>query len=76
MLWPYLLEFLVPEEYTNAITAVCQNLCYLAGKQRERDSENFTIDFVELGMLQSANFIIPSRLHLPMSSLFYNTECH
>ncbi|CAB3989713.1 maestro heat-like repeat-containing family member 1, partial [Paramuricea clavata] len=48
VLWPYLLEFLVQDEYTNAICALCQNLCYLAGKQRERDSENFTIDFVEL----------------------------
>jgi hypothetical protein len=44
----------VPEEYTNAISAVCQNLCYLAGKQRERDSENFSIDFVELGRLPSS----------------------
>ena len=55
MLWPYLLEFLVPEEYTNAISALCQNLCFLAGKQRERDSENFTIDFVQLGRLKSTS---------------------
>ena len=38
------------DEYTNAVSVLCQNLCYLAGKQKERDSENFSIDFVELGM--------------------------
>lgn len=57
VLWPYLLEFLVQETYTNAISALCQNLCYLAGKQRERDSVNFTIDFVEMGMLTATSLL-------------------
>ncbi|XP_046843206.1 maestro heat-like repeat-containing protein family member 1 [Xenia sp. Carnegie-2017] len=41
VLWPYLLEFLVHAEYTCAITSVCQNLCILAGKKRERDLNDF-----------------------------------
>ncbi|XP_046842253.1 maestro heat-like repeat-containing protein family member 1 [Xenia sp. Carnegie-2017] len=47
VLWPYLLEFLVHAEYTCAITSVCQNLCILAGKKRERDLNDFSINFVQ-----------------------------
>lgn len=48
VLWPYLLEYLVAEEFTNAMGAVCQNIGYLAAKKREQNTEDFTINFVQL----------------------------
>lgn len=48
VLWPYLLEFIVPEEYTNAMGAVCQNVGYLASKKRTQDTDDFKIDFAGL----------------------------
>ena len=41
MLWPYLLEMLIPEEYSNSTGAVCCSLAHLAQKKRDENAEDF-----------------------------------
>ncbi|XP_045152237.1 maestro heat-like repeat-containing protein family member 1 isoform X5 [Echinops telfairi] len=36
VLWPYLLEFLTPVQFTGALTPLCRSLAYLAQKQQQR----------------------------------------
>ena len=43
MLWPYLLETLVPEQYSNSVGAVCRSLAHLAQKKREENAEDYEI---------------------------------
>lgn len=45
VLWPYLLELVVPEQYTIATGAVCRSLAYLAQKKREENAEDYEINF-------------------------------
>ena len=43
--WPFLLEFLVPVQYTEAIGAVCQSLVYIASSKRENTEEDYILDY-------------------------------
>ncbi|XP_059158762.1 maestro heat-like repeat-containing protein family member 1 isoform X2 [Physella acuta] len=45
VLWPYLLELVVPEQYTASVGTVCRSLAYLAHKKREENAQDFWIDF-------------------------------
>ncbi|XP_071959367.1 maestro heat-like repeat-containing protein family member 1 [Antedon mediterranea] len=45
VLWPYLLEFLIPVQYTTALGPICRNLASLTAKKREEQSEDYMIDF-------------------------------
>ena len=45
VLWPYLLELLVPEQYTRASGALCKSLAHLALKKREEQADDYDIDF-------------------------------
>lgn len=47
VLWPYLLECLVPEPFTFAMNPLCRCICHLATKKREEQAEDFTVDFEE-----------------------------
>ncbi|XP_076448959.1 maestro heat-like repeat-containing protein family member 1 isoform X1 [Babylonia areolata] len=47
VLWPYLLEMVVPEQYSQAVGAVCRSLGYLALKKRGENAEDYDIDFDE-----------------------------
>ena len=49
MLWPNLLEFIAPVEYTEAIRIVCRCISAIAGKKREQNAEDYEITFEELG---------------------------
>lgn len=49
VLWPYLLQTLLPVQYTTAIAPVCKSLAYLAAKKREEESADYNIDFVVQG---------------------------
>lgn len=42
MLWPYLLEFVTPIQFTNALTPLCKSLMYLAMKKQE-EGENASL---------------------------------
>ncbi|KAK6982200.1 maestro heat-like repeat-containing protein family member 1 [Biomphalaria glabrata] len=45
VLWPYLLELIVPEQYTSAVGPVCKSLAFLAHKKRDESAQDFWIDF-------------------------------
>nr|XP_033790369.1 maestro heat-like repeat-containing protein family member 1 isoform X2 [Geotrypetes seraphini] len=45
VLWPYLLEFVVPTQYTSALTPVCKSLTHLAKKQQEGGIEAFLLSY-------------------------------
>lgn len=42
VLWPYLLEFVTPIQFTNALTPLCKSLMYLAMKKQE-EGENASL---------------------------------
>uniref|UniRef100_A0A8V5H0A6 Uncharacterized protein n=1 Tax=Melopsittacus undulatus TaxID=13146 RepID=A0A8V5H0A6_MELUD len=42
VLWPYLLEFITPIQFTNALTPLCRSLMYLAMK-KEEEGENASL---------------------------------
>ncbi|GFS16071.1 maestro heat-like repeat family member 1 [Elysia marginata] len=45
VLWPYLIELVVPERYTKASKSVCRSLADLAHKKREASSSDFLIEY-------------------------------
>ncbi|CAH2286289.1 maestro heat-like repeat-containing family member 1 isoform X1 [Pelobates cultripes] len=45
ILWPYLLEFLVPIQFTNAVTPLCKSLVQLGQKKQEEGVEMFLINY-------------------------------
>lgn len=45
VLWPFLLQFIVPPEYTEALPVLCQSLTALGEKFKESGSDSFHIDF-------------------------------
>ncbi|XP_068093944.1 maestro heat-like repeat-containing protein family member 1 isoform X2 [Hyperolius riggenbachi] len=45
VLWPYLLEFVVPIQYTNALTPICKSLVHLGQKKLEAGVEKFLLDY-------------------------------
>lgn len=47
VLWPYLLECLVPEPFTFAMSSLCRCISHIAAKKREEQAEDFAIDFEE-----------------------------
>ena len=50
VLWPYLLEFIVPVGYTRSLGIVCRCVADIAAQKRENDAEDYNLDFEELGM--------------------------
>uniref|UniRef100_A0A6Q2YZJ7 Maestro heat-like repeat family member 1 n=1 Tax=Esox lucius TaxID=8010 RepID=A0A6Q2YZJ7_ESOLU len=49
VLWPMLLFYLTPGQYSNATTPLCKSLILLATKKRDAQEPNFYIDFNEQG---------------------------
>ncbi|EAL61864.1 hypothetical protein DDB_G0291161 [Dictyostelium discoideum AX4] len=45
ILWPYLFEFILPEQYTAAIPVVTKSLTYIALSKKSVDSDDYYIDF-------------------------------
>lgn len=45
VLWPYLLEFVVPRQFTEALPTLCQCLSFLADKLSEEENDSYDIDF-------------------------------
>ncbi|XP_023364135.1 maestro heat-like repeat-containing protein family member 1 isoform X1 [Otolemur garnettii] len=53
VLWPYLLEFLIPVRFTRALTPLCRSLLHLAQKRQEVGADAFLIQ-------QGAHVRLPS----------------
>lgn len=49
MLWPYLLEFLVPVQYTGAVGIVSRCIADIGKVKREEEAEDYELNFDELG---------------------------
>ncbi|KAM8966713.1 maestro heat-like repeat-containing protein family member 1 [Pelodytes ibericus] len=45
VLWPYLLEFVVPIQFTNALTPLCKSLVQLGRKKQEEGVEAFLLNY-------------------------------
>ncbi|XP_069811758.1 maestro heat-like repeat-containing protein family member 1, partial [Dendropsophus ebraccatus] len=45
ILWPHLLEFVVPVQFTNALTPVCKSLVHLSQRKLEEGVERFLINY-------------------------------
>ena len=49
VLWPYLLQNILPVQYTKAISPLCKSLAFLATKKREEEASDYQIDFTVQG---------------------------
>ena len=49
VLWPYLLEFLVPVQYTLSTGIVCKCITDIASKKKEGEEEDYMLNYEELG---------------------------
>lgn len=45
VLWPHLLEFLTPVQFTGALTPLCRSLVHLAQKREEVGADAFLIQY-------------------------------
>lgn len=61
VLWPYLLEFLVPVRFTAALTPLCRSLVHLALKRQEAGADDFFIQYNSNANLPSP-FAMTTRL--------------
>uniref|UniRef100_A0A670J0H4 Maestro heat like repeat family member 1 n=1 Tax=Podarcis muralis TaxID=64176 RepID=A0A670J0H4_PODMU len=43
VLWPYLLEFVIPIHLSNALTPLCKSLIFLAAQRQEKDEPDFQL---------------------------------
>ncbi|XP_032895099.1 maestro heat-like repeat-containing protein family member 1 [Amblyraja radiata] len=46
VLWPFLLEFVMPVQYLNALAPVCRSLAYLGTKRQQAGSTEVLLDYV------------------------------
>ncbi|XP_066571905.1 maestro heat-like repeat-containing protein family member 1 isoform X2 [Amia ocellicauda] len=53
VLWPSLLSYMTPAQYTNAMTPLCKSLILLGNKKKAAQEPNFMIDFNEQANLPS-----------------------
>ncbi|XP_051898333.1 maestro heat-like repeat-containing protein family member 1 [Pristis pectinata] len=47
VLWPLLLEFVIPVRYTNALAAVCSSLAHLGSKKQQAGETEFVLNYEE-----------------------------
>lgn len=57
VLWPFLLEFLVPVEYTHSSGIVCKCITDIAVKKKARHDEDFNLNYEELGRHTLASLV-------------------
>ncbi|XP_053100905.1 maestro heat-like repeat-containing protein family member 1 isoform X2 [Hemicordylus capensis] len=54
VLWPFLLEFVIPVHLSNALAPLCKSLVYLAAKKQEEGEEDLRLHYEANGSLPSA----------------------
>ncbi|KAI4893277.1 hypothetical protein NFI96_019675 [Prochilodus magdalenae] len=62
VLWPMLLCYLTPAQYSNATTPLCKSLILLANKKRAAQEPNFIIDFTTPGSNLPSQYTLMMRL--------------
>ncbi|KAM9235094.1 maestro heat-like repeat-containing protein family member 1 isoform 2-T2 [Leptosomus discolor] len=73
VLWPYLLEFVTPIQFTNALTPLCKSLMYLAVKKQE-EGENSSLIRYDLNANLPSPYALTTRL-LVVSSQPHAGDC-
>ncbi|KFV09772.1 Maestro heat-like repeat-containing protein family member 1, partial [Pterocles gutturalis] len=73
VLWPYLLEFVTPIQFTNALAPLCKSLMYLAMKKQE-EGENASLIRYDLNANLPSPYALTTRL-LVVSSQPYAGDC-
>jgi len=66
VLWPFLLETIIPIQYTEALSIVTKCTAFVAGKKRESEAEDYMIDFDKQVNIPKPHAII-SRLLVVLS---------
>ncbi|XP_030342903.1 maestro heat-like repeat-containing protein family member 1 isoform X2 [Strigops habroptila] len=61
VLWPYLLEFVTPIQFTNALTPLCRSLMYLAMK-KEEEGENASLIRYDVNANLPSPYALTTRL--------------
>ncbi|XP_038615875.1 maestro heat-like repeat-containing protein family member 1 isoform X1 [Tachyglossus aculeatus] len=69
VLWPFLLEFLTPIQFTNALTPLCKSLVHLAAKRQEEGENAFLLQYDSHVNLPSP-FALKTRLLIVSSHPF------
>lgn len=49
VLWPTLLEFIVPMKYNTAAGVVCRSAAFLAEKKQSEDASDYYLDYTSQG---------------------------
>ncbi|XP_036439698.1 maestro heat-like repeat-containing protein family member 1 isoform X1 [Colossoma macropomum] len=62
VLWPMLLCYLTPAQYSNATAPLCKSLILLANKKRAAQESNIIIDFTAPGSKLPSQYILMTRL--------------
>ncbi|XP_051467337.1 LOW QUALITY PROTEIN: maestro heat-like repeat-containing protein family member 1 [Apus apus] len=69
VLWPYLLEFVTPMQFTNALTPLCKSLMYLAMKKQE-EGEKASLIRYDLNANLPSPYALTTRLLVVSSQPF------
>lgn len=78
VLWPFLLEFLGPVQYTRAMGAVCKNAAHIASKKRDAQDEDYMIEFDENANIPKPHALVARLLvgaGLPMNGRGRGVHC-
>ena len=52
VLWPFLMEFIVPPAYTNGLSIVCRCVADIATEKRQSNADDYDLNYEELGIVQ------------------------
>ena len=58
VLWPYLMEFLIMSQYTDAMGTLCQSLAFIGAKKRDEEADDYKLLFEELSSLPKPNALV------------------
>ncbi|XP_033626005.1 maestro heat-like repeat-containing protein family member 1 isoform X2 [Asterias rubens] len=58
VLWPYLMEFLIMPQYTDAMGTLCQSLAFIGAKKRDEEADDYKLLFEELSSLPKPNALV------------------
>jgi len=50
VLWPYLLELVIPGKFTGSVAILSKCIAHLAAKKRQEEDEAYLIDFTKQGL--------------------------
>jgi len=76
VLWPYLLEFLLQEEFTLAVPALCKSLLVIANRKRIAEDSEYIVQFTNLQYCSSPVALLTRLIVLASNPLVNNRGVH